>query len=259
MGWLFLAPALFGIWRYRYFAYWRYVAYVGLTLWLTAFLFSAGGTLSDPTGDGVITGAVRTATDDGPEVLLCLLGFLPAIALCFFFLSKLHKTTLPPFPGRTAAKRADTLRKAGESVALVGGIWVLNVVMAALIALFQVTASPSAAGPVPGLASPLAAQVSAAARSINAGTPKQIDELTMLDSVTSDGTSLVYNYTLTTNLSGAEIEERMSPIVHRGACVDPDMRATMREGASFRYSYTGTGGGMADIDVTDDSCAALRL
>ncbi len=39
MGWLFLAPALFGIWKYRYFAYWRWVLWVGLTLYVFAALF----------------------------------------------------------------------------------------------------------------------------------------------------------------------------------------------------------------------------
>lgn len=263
MGWLFLGPALFGIWRYRYVAYWQQVAYVGLILWLTAFLFSAGGTLGDPSGDGLVTGAVRLATADGPEVLWCLLPFVPAIGLCIFFLNRLHKTTLAPYPGRTASSRADTARKAGETFGLIFGVWVSNVVMTVLLAVCFAAIVPAvapdseaSAGAVMEPSSSLDERVAEAAREVNAGTPKQIDAATVLASVTADGPVLVYNYTVETDLTSAVIEERMTPVVSGGSCSDADMRASMREGVTFRYSYTASGGSKARIDVTDQSCRA---
>ena len=65
--WLLVyAPAILGVLRYRRWSYWRWV--VAMLLWQAAaqFLFASGGTLDHPTGDGLISRAIRQATDDGP-------------------------------------------------------------------------------------------------------------------------------------------------------------------------------------------------
>ena len=65
--WLLVyAPAILGVLRYRRWSYWRWV--VALLLWQAAaqFLFASHGTLDDPTGDGLISRAIRQATDNGP-------------------------------------------------------------------------------------------------------------------------------------------------------------------------------------------------
>ena len=69
-------PSLLGIIRYRFWAYWKWVLI--LQVWQVAGtqLFSAGGTLRDPSGDGFITHRIRVASDDGPAVALVGLVFL---------------------------------------------------------------------------------------------------------------------------------------------------------------------------------------
>jgi hypothetical protein len=56
--------------------YWAYAgAAVGVQL-LTGFLFAGGGTLEDPTGDGLITASIRRATNDGPQMGILGLGVI---------------------------------------------------------------------------------------------------------------------------------------------------------------------------------------
>ncbi len=56
--------------------YWAYAAAaVGVQL-LTGFLFAGGGTLEDPTGDGLITASIRRATNDGPQMGVLGLGVI---------------------------------------------------------------------------------------------------------------------------------------------------------------------------------------
>ena len=50
--------------------FWQHAAAAVAVQFLAGFLFYAGGTLEDPTGDGLITGAVRQAMGDGPMVAL---------------------------------------------------------------------------------------------------------------------------------------------------------------------------------------------
>lgn len=66
--------------------YWKNAAIAILLLFLTPWLFSGGGTLEDPSKDGLITAMVRRATNDGPAVLVMLpfaiaCGYVIPIAL----------------------------------------------------------------------------------------------------------------------------------------------------------------------------------
>jgi len=52
--------------------YWMFAASAIAIHLLAQFLFSAGGTLENPNGDGYITALIRQATKDGAEVLWVL-------------------------------------------------------------------------------------------------------------------------------------------------------------------------------------------
>lgn len=52
--------------------YWMFAASATVIHLLAQFLFSAGGTLENPNGDGYITALIRQATKDGAEVLWVL-------------------------------------------------------------------------------------------------------------------------------------------------------------------------------------------
>ncbi len=63
------------VWR-RTKWFWSHAAAAVVVQFLTGFLFYAGGTLEDPTGDGLITAAVRQAAGDGPIVGLVVIPAL---------------------------------------------------------------------------------------------------------------------------------------------------------------------------------------
>jgi len=56
--------------------YWRYAAAAVAVQLLTGFLLAGGGTLEDPSGDGLITAWIRRATNDGPQMTLLGLGVI---------------------------------------------------------------------------------------------------------------------------------------------------------------------------------------
>lgn len=74
---LFLAiVAVIGFTRKQPSRYWFHAA-AALAIQLTATaLFAGGGTLEDPTGDGLLTRIVRQAANDGPAVALMILPAL---------------------------------------------------------------------------------------------------------------------------------------------------------------------------------------
>jgi hypothetical protein len=67
-----------GVWRRNQPGFWpRGIAAVVIA-WALPFLFSGGGTLERPEGDGLITHLVRRATDDGPLMALWAIFVLVA-------------------------------------------------------------------------------------------------------------------------------------------------------------------------------------
>src|SRR5258708_6584586 len=69
-----------GLWKVNDIRWWRALGLIIIFWGIIGFLFDAGGTLEYPAGDGLITHAVRTATNDGPgmglfAVLIILISF----------------------------------------------------------------------------------------------------------------------------------------------------------------------------------------
>lgn len=62
--------------KYRDAAYWKRAVPAIVVLWAMQLLAAGGGTLEDPTGDGVLTRWVRQATHDGALVAVWGLGVL---------------------------------------------------------------------------------------------------------------------------------------------------------------------------------------
>lgn len=93
------------VWR-RTKRFWSHAAAAFLAQFLAGFLFYAGGTLQDPTGDGLVTAVVREATGDGP--LVALLAF-PALLLGWgvpiWLLVRGWRTTTSP-PAKELAQEA---------------------------------------------------------------------------------------------------------------------------------------------------------
>lgn len=80
---------LFGIIKKQGFRYWKF-SILALSLQLLAnYLFKAGGTLGNPSNDGLVTALVRASTNDGPQVLWVM---IPAMTLGWLIPIYLIKT-----------------------------------------------------------------------------------------------------------------------------------------------------------------------
>src|SRR6476469_9837578 len=75
---LIYIAALAGILRFRSREYWKWVGILFAWMFGGQFLFAGGGTLEDPTGDGLITHQIRIATNDGGGMGIFAIVFLIA-------------------------------------------------------------------------------------------------------------------------------------------------------------------------------------
>ena len=247
---LVFIPALAGIWRYRFWAYWKWVLVMFGWQTLADFLFAASGTLEQPQGDGLITALVRRATSDGAEVALLGLGFWIVFLLGVgFIIFRLRAAAKNPPPHAQDASRVPLVRRIGET----GGF---TAALAALMfgpAVLALSQRPAAASPHP---TSLEEEVAAAAAELNRGTPQQIDPSTRLVTVRAQGRTLIYDY----ELSERGTADQMRAFFERNSlgkvCADPVMRAEMRRGVTFRYSYSLVElDAPVAIDVSESVCA----
>jgi hypothetical protein len=250
MLWVWVAT-LFGIFRFRGPAYWKWVGI--LIVWLlAASLFRAGGTLEDPSGDGLITHQVRVMTNNGAGV--ALLGILFLIAFyggIIFIARKLweigkeieYGVLERGWEGDASVPLGRKLVEA-VSVTLVAGAWAY---------VFMVLPATNARQPVPAAADSITPKVSSApepqdtvalelaasAAELNRDAPKKIDEITTLTSVTSAGRFLQYNYRISEK--GSDIEQLRTSLrknIVSLACKDFDAKRQMKEfGIAYRYIY----------------------
>lgn len=95
----------------------------------------------------------------------------------------------------------------------------------------------------------------AAARQVNAQLPRQIDEITRLDRLTTEGPLLTYHYTVLRAASslpptaGQQLEE----LTRRMACAQPQMRQTLQLGGSYGYRWVDNQGALI-YELRIDAC-----
>lgn len=249
-----IVAALLGIWRYRSADYFKWVAIAAIWMFFGGLLFYAGGTLEDPSGDGIVTHQIRIATGDGPMMGLFAIVFLVAFyGGLIFFISRMIKAA-------RAVREADELafadddyepagrigRKALETIALLAasGVWIWFAFIRpaqdrreAMEAVVQQQNEPL---PSPtGLS--VEQEVMGAAAELNASLPQKLDNVTTLEKATASGKTLTYHYRL--EATSADRDRLLtfirSNVVPR-ACTGP-LRPHMRDkGVSYTYSYVGT-------------------
>ena len=84
----------------------------------------------------------------------------------------------------------------------------------------------------------------AAARQVNAQLPKQIDEITRLDSLSTEGPLLTYHYTIQRAASSLPpgSGERLASMTRTMVCGQPQMRQTLQLGGSYAYRWVDNAG-----------------
>lgn len=95
----------------------------------------------------------------------------------------------------------------------------------------------------------------AAARQVNAQLPKQIDEITRLDSLSTEGPLLTYHYTILRPASSlpAGAGERLATMTRTMVCGQAQMRQTLQMGGSYAYRWVDNQGALIH-EVRIDAC-----
>jgi hypothetical protein len=94
-----------------------------------------------------------------------------------------------------------------------------------------------------------------AAKRFNATLPKKVDEKTTLESVSAQGTQLIYHYRV--DFARADIKpgalDAFKPTVAAKVCNAADMKSIVRIGGSYRYEWIDRNG-VAIGSLVVDSC-----
>lgn len=265
-----IIAALLGIWRYRSKSYFLWVAITAVWMLAGGFLFYAGGTLEDPTGDGLITRQVRIATQDGPGMGLFAIIFLVTYwGGVIFFVSRMVKAAKaiqnsdPSVFDEEVIPDANVGRKLGETVAilLASALWVWFA-MIQPAAQRQEPQTPELSNltlPRPtGLT--IEQELLGVAAEINSSAPQRLDEVTVLERASASGRELTYHYSIDAAPEDREqLEKFLRTDVLPKVCTG-DQRPAMRDHAvSYIYRYTASG--FSDpviIRIEEDTCASLE-
>lgn len=252
MGLLVYIPAVLGILRYRFWAYWRWV--VALFIWLTAipFLFDGHGSLERPEGDGVVTQMLRRITNDGP--LMALEGFLVMVVfwgVAIYLVRKLYAEVAAASP--SAIRPVTNLRK---------GMELLPVTVAFGLSIYStMLALDGLGGGRPALASGADMDVEAAIDQevalTNASAPLKLDDITTLTRAMRDGRTMIVDHKISSpTVPRAALESYLQESKLAEVCAMEDARRLLLGGGSIRYRYVlPTGGAPVEFGVKPGDCA----
>ncbi|TFI56634.1 hypothetical protein E2493_19170 [Sphingomonas parva] len=103
----------------------------------------------------------------------------------------------------------------------------------------DVSSDEAAKMPRAAIAAKLSCFTREAAKRFNTQLPQKVDEVTVLERVSAEGTRLTYHYTVDLLVADlpAGTSEAMQTGVRANVCKADDMRATMALGGSYRYVW----------------------
>lgn len=225
---LVFIPAVLGILRYRYISYWRWVGAMWLWQAAATYLFASYGSLAEPERDGLISRAIRQATDDGP-----LFGLYGIVFLVVFYggvayiVRRLYVEAKPSNEGAIA--HASKGRKAIELTALTvvtGGLLYSN---------FASMLAPSADAPAAmSVEAVIDNEIAATASML----PLKVDEVTILTSASREQQMLVLNHEITKPAKSRDVMlaflQSELPVE---ACANAGVREILQSGGSVSYRY----------------------
>lgn len=255
--------AIFGIFRFRSRDYWKWLAILFVWMFSANFLFYAGGTLADPSGDGFITRHIRAATNDGPGMGIFAIAFIAVYwGGAIWIFRKMYLI------GKQAEAHIRELEEeTGEVVGMerkLAEVVLTSVVAAAYIYVAfiiprqtaQLDENPSSVVEA-GSKDLIAEELLQAANEINRSTPQKIDEVTTLASVSTIGRMLTYHYEVSkSGIAAPQLREYIRDNAVRSACQDSNMRQAMKvHGVTYRYSYMLPGASEPiEVDATAKKC-----
>lgn len=239
--------AIFGIFRFRSKDYWKWLAILFAWMLIANVMFYAGGTLEDPTGDGLITRQIRLATADGPGMALFAIAFIVTYwGGVIWMVRKMYLVGKQAEADRCELVSQNggaisTERKVAEAVAVT--------IAAATYAYFTLVepqadnlnakSATTYATETQTIKDPVAEELKRAAYELNRSAPQKIDEVTTLKGATASGRVLTYQYAISReDISAEQLRQFVRQNVIPSACQDTSMRNAMRDhDVTYRYSY----------------------
>ena len=96
---------------------------------------------------------------------------------------------------------------------------------------------------------------SATARQVNAQLPKQIDEITRLDRLSTEGPVLTYHYTVLRPASSLppQVASQLTTATRRLTCANPQARQTLQFGGSYAFRWVDNQGALIQ-ETRIDAC-----
>lgn len=250
---LVFVPACFGIFKYRFWNYWKWVVFLFLWQQAGSLLFQGNGTKEDPSGDGLITRIIREQFDDA-GVGLFSIGFLIVFyGVTFLFLGKMYRAAKQRGAQSFESQNASPLRKWLELLglaAVVGGLlyWSFEQNLAASKATERSQPTDSE----------IEAQLRTASQSVNQSLPKDVGGGVVLTATHVQGRVFTYEYSLPGALgSPADHVSRSAGSIKSKVCSDRQMRADIDDFAIiYVYRYTSEPNSIpAEVAVTSKVCS----
>ena len=261
--------ALLGIFRFRGREYWKWFGILFVWMLAAQLLFAGGGTLENPSGDGLIAHQIRVATNDGPGM-----GIFAIVFIMLYWGGAIWLLRKMWLVGKKLEEeQLDREAETGEEVGFERkvGETVLATVLAAIYiyVAFILPRTAAETAPVPVDSSqaetdvdPIAAELSEAASEASREAPKKIDQITTLERVTAEGRQLTYHYRLSRRDA---TDEQLRKFVREhgvvSACKNPDMFRAMKDyQVTYRYSYTlPNAAEPVFVDATFSDCQILGV
>ncbi|MFL6728118.1 MAG: hypothetical protein ACJ8FS_16630 [Sphingomicrobium sp.] len=266
---LIYGAVLFGIFRFRSLEYWKLVGFLFAWMLGAQLLFAGGGTLQNPSGDGLIAHQIRVATNDGPGM-----GIFAIVFIIVYWGGAIWLLRRMWSVGKEGEEeRLDREAEMGEEVS--GGRKLAEALGATVIAAIYIyfvfilpRTTTEAAPPIVTSTNgseqtdPIADQLAQAAREATPTHPKRIDPITTLESVTADGRELTYHYRLSRRDAS---DDALRQFVRKHgvtlACKNTGMLAAMKDyQVTYHYSYMlPNAAKLVVVDATYDECKGLGL
>jgi hypothetical protein len=246
-----IVAGLLGIWRFRSPEYFKWLAILFVWMLAGTLLFSGGGTLQDPTGDGLITRQIRIATNDGPGMgIFAIIFIIVYWGGAIFFVSRMVKAARRYKADQEAAldhpdyreEPDNGGRKTAETVALLfaSAAWIYYAFILprqAAIAPSPVAQDSTASGSANDLPPQIERDLVGAAAQVNAETPKQVDATTTLERASASGKTFTYYYSITERGTAKQLRSFVLKNVVPKVCGGPLRAAMKSDGVSYVYSY----------------------
>lgn len=265
---IIVIAVLLGVWRYRSRQYFKWIGITFLWMLVATFLFSGGGTLDNPSGDGLVAHQVRVATNDGAGMgIFAIVVVVVLWSGIIFLLSRAAKAARAVREADELALQsadyvepADASRKALETVAVLlvaAGWFYFNFTLARSA---RATPAPSQQTPQTPQQPTIEQEVMGLAAEVNASVPQRIDPDTMLVRASASGRTLTYHYQLEPRgVTKGDAQGFLIRNVTPRACTGV-LRPYMRDdNVTFAYRYTSDDfSGPVVVTVSEQVCSNLE-